>query len=255
MAERRMFSKKIIGSARFLRMPPSSRLLYYDLGMYADDDGVVEAFSVMRQTGATEDDLRVLVSKGFVTVLNEDLVSFIMDWSVNNSIRKDRYHASIYKDLVLQLTDGIPSDNQVATIGIPRLGKDSIGKDSTDNTNNNYSYNSDSKKSKKFIPPTVAEVSAYIAEKDYRIDAESFIDFYQSKGWKVGKEKMIDWKAAVRGWERRRKENAGENVRTNNRANDSQRRGASGAVGRSGTSPEIVGATVPRMGLRFEEEE
>lgn len=130
MAERRMFAKSIIGSARFLRMPPTSRLLYYDLGMYADDDGVVEAFSVMRQTGATEDDLRVLVSKGFVKVLNDDLVSYIMDWNINNSIRKDRYHPSLYKDLVLQLTDGIPSDNQVTTNGIPRLGKVSIGKDS-----------------------------------------------------------------------------------------------------------------------------
>ena len=129
MAERRMFAKSIIGSARFLRMPPTSRLLYYDLGMYADDDGVVEAFSVMRQTSATEDDLRVLVSKGFVKVLNDDLVSYIMDWNINNSIRKDRYHPSIYKDLVLQLTDGIPSDNQVTTDGIPRLGKDRLGKD------------------------------------------------------------------------------------------------------------------------------
>lgn len=79
MAERRMFSRAIIGSARFLRMPPSSRLLYYDLGMAADDDGVVEAFSVMRTTGATEDDLRVLASKDFVTVLNEDLVTYIRD--------------------------------------------------------------------------------------------------------------------------------------------------------------------------------
>ena len=111
MAERRMFAKSIIGSARFLRMPPTSRLLYYDLGMYADDDGVVEAFSVMRQTGSTEDDLRVLVTKGFVTVLNEDLVSLIADWNTNNFIRSDRYHPSIYKDLVLRLTDGIPTDN------------------------------------------------------------------------------------------------------------------------------------------------
>ena len=71
MAERRMFAKSVIGSARFLRMPSTSRLLYYDLGMQADDDGVVKAFSVMRTTGATEDDLRVLASKGFVSVLKE----------------------------------------------------------------------------------------------------------------------------------------------------------------------------------------
>lgn len=129
MAERRMFAKSIIGSARFLRMPSSSRLLYYDLGMYSDDDGIVEAFSVMRQTGATEDDLRVLISKGFIRVLNEDLVSLITDWKTNNFIRSDRYHPSIYKDLLLQITDGIPSDNQMATNGIPRLGKDRLDKD------------------------------------------------------------------------------------------------------------------------------
>ena len=190
MAERRMFAKSIIGSARFLRMPPSSRLLYYDLGMYADDDGIVEAFSVMRQTGATEDDLRVLVSKGFVRVLNDDLVSYIMDWSVNNSIRKDRYHPSIYKDLVLQLTDGIPTDNQLTTNGIPRLGKDSLGKDSLG-------------KRERFTPPTLSEVQNYIDEKGYHIDAEAFINFYESKGWMIGKNKMTSWKGAVGTWESR----------------------------------------------------
>ena len=124
MAERRMFSKSVIGSARFLRMPPSSRLLYYDLGMAADDDGVVEAFSVMRMTGAVEDDLKVLVSKGFITVLNEDLVAYIEDWSKNNQIRKDRYQPSIYQNLLVQ----IGAVNQLETVGQPdgnqRLNQD-----------------------------------------------------------------------------------------------------------------------------------
>lgn len=102
MASRRMFSKEIIGAARFLRMPSSCRLLYYDLGMQADDDGVVEAWSVMRMTGATEDDLRILVAKGFVRVLNEDLVTYIMDWKRNNLIKKDRYHPSLYQDLLVK---------------------------------------------------------------------------------------------------------------------------------------------------------
>lgn len=133
MAERRMFAKSVIGSARFLLMPATSRLLYYDLGMQADDDGVVEAFSVMRTTGAAEDDLRVLASKGFVTVLNDDLVTYITDWNRNNLIKKDRYHASIYKELLVQMNDGTslePSWNQAGTQMEPevRLGKDRIGK-------------------------------------------------------------------------------------------------------------------------------
>ena len=100
MARRRMFANAIITSAKFLRMPATSRLLYYDLGMAADDDGCVEAFSVMRMTGATEDDLRVLASKGFVKVLNTDLVSYILDWNTNNKIRKDRYIEGMYKHLI-----------------------------------------------------------------------------------------------------------------------------------------------------------
>ena len=107
MAEKRMFSNKVIGSGRFLRMPPTSRLLYYDLGMKADDDGIVEAYSVIREDGCTEDDLRVLVAKGFVRILNEDLVSQIMDWKTNNTIRADRYHESVYACL-------ISDDNQMS---------------------------------------------------------------------------------------------------------------------------------------------
>lgn len=133
-----MFSKSIIGAARFLRMPATSRLLYYDLGMQADDDGVVEAFSVMRLTGATEDDLRVLVTKGFVRVLNDDLVTLISDWSKNNLIKKDRYRQSIYKDLIIQLdtncqcgTNMEPTWNPSGTQLEPqdRLGQDSRGKE------------------------------------------------------------------------------------------------------------------------------
>lgn len=133
MAERRMFAKSVIGSARFLRMPPTSRLLYYDLGMTADDDGIVEAFTVIRTTGATEDDLRVLAAKGFVTVLNDDLVSYIRDWGTNNQIRKDRYHPSLYAELLVKIgsgaaeeTDGLPLGNQMETE--VRLGKVSLGK-------------------------------------------------------------------------------------------------------------------------------
>lgn len=51
---------------------------------------------------------------------------------------------------------------------------------------------------KKFVPPTLDEVKAYVKERDSVVDAEYFIDFYASKGWKVGRETMKDWKAAFR---------------------------------------------------------
>lgn len=62
----------------------------------------------------------------------------------------------------------------------------------------------------RFSPPSLDEVQAYIAERGSAVDAQQFIDFYASKGWMVGKNRMKDWKAAVRTWEKRRKEEAGE---------------------------------------------
>lgn len=139
MANRRMFSQKITSSARFLKMPVDSQTLYFHLGMNADDDGVVEAWSVLKSTGSPEDNLRVLVSKGFIKPLNDDLVSYILDWSEHNRIRPDRLQPSFYRELLMQIlpdvqlvtprtrTDllpaGRPVDNQwTAQV---RLGKDS----------------------------------------------------------------------------------------------------------------------------------
>lgn len=62
--------------------------------------------------------------------------------------------------------------------------------------------------SKRFVPPTPEEVSTYCRERNNGIDGSEFCDFYTSKGWKVGKNPMKDWKAAVRTWERSRKQNA-----------------------------------------------
>lgn len=58
-------------------------------------------------------------------------------------------------------------------------------------------------KEKKFFPPTVDEVAAYCQERNNGVDPQRFCDFYQTKGWMVGKNRMKDWKAAVRTWERR----------------------------------------------------
>lgn len=149
-----MFSKRIVESARFLKMPPSTQNLYFHLGLNADDDGVVEGYNVMMQTGATEDDLKLLVAKGFVTVLNDDLVTYINDWRENNRIRADRKVDSIYKNLLVKMIpdielqpsriradtkkkpgvkridNGRPLDNQRTTDGPHSLGQSRSGQDS-----------------------------------------------------------------------------------------------------------------------------
>lgn len=107
MGERRMISRKIVASARFLKMPAISQNLYFHLLSAADDDGVVEAYPIINMCKANEDDLRVLVGKEFVTVLNEDLVTYIEDWLEQNKIRVDRKVDSLYKDLLLQVKSGL----------------------------------------------------------------------------------------------------------------------------------------------------
>lgn len=62
---------------------------------------------------------------------------------------------------------------------------------------------SKSRTRKRFRPPTVEEVEAYCFERNNKVDAERFVDFYASNGWRVGKNPMKDWKAAVRTWEKR----------------------------------------------------
>ena len=75
----------------------------------------------------------------------------------------------------------------------------------TDNTNININNNNltDSNKKERFKKPSIDQIKSYCKDRNNNIDAEAFIDFYESKDWKIGKNKMKDWKAAVRTWERR----------------------------------------------------
>lgn len=61
----------------------------------------------------------------------------------------------------------------------------------------------DIKERRRFTPPSLQEVREYCLERKNKVDPEQFIDFYSSKGWKVGSQPMKDWKAAVRTWEKR----------------------------------------------------
>lgn len=70
-------------------------------------------------------------------------------------------------------------------------------------------------KRKRFIPPSLEEVTAYCKERNNSVNPESFIDFYASKGWYIGKNKMKDWKAAVRTWEKR-----SDNIASNQQVTD-----------------------------------
>jgi len=198
MAERRMFAKTIVLSDAFLDMPLSARCLYFTLGMLADDDGFINSpKSIIRQCGASDDDMRILLAKKFVIAF-ENGVIVIKHWRINNYLRNDRYRETVYVDEKNHLTidehgnyhaSGIPSVG-IPSNGIPRIGKDRLGKDSKE-------------KNRRFTPPTLTEVEQYCKERHNNVDAQRFIDYYTANGWVQGRGKPIkDWKACVRTWER-----------------------------------------------------
>lgn len=91
MANRRMFSMKIVDTDAFLDMPQSAQLLYFHLAMRADDDGFVASpKKIMRMLGSNDDDIKVLVSKKFVIPF-ESGVCVIKHWLIHNYIQTDRY--------------------------------------------------------------------------------------------------------------------------------------------------------------------
>lgn len=138
MGKRRMISKTVTQTHRFLCLPLEAQALYFHLIQNCDDDGVVEAFPIIRMIGASEDNLRLLEIRRFVRRLNDEMVYFVVDFHEQNTVRKDRYTPSIYKDLLEQnaenlITDsddttGKPLVNQTATTGKPNISKDNISK-------------------------------------------------------------------------------------------------------------------------------
>lgn len=141
MAERRMFAKTIVTSDAFLDMPLSARCLYFTLGMFADDDGFVNnPKSIMRQVGASQDDLNVLLLKRFILAFDSGVI-VIKHWRIHNYIQKDRYKESKYIEEKATLTidekgayteciqDVYKLDTQVR-VGKDRLVKDSLGEGS-----------------------------------------------------------------------------------------------------------------------------
>ena len=104
MAERRTFSKSVIWCDMFLEMSLSSQALYMHLNMSADDDGFVgNPKTILRMIGASEDDFKILVTKGFVIVFEQGII-VITHWKINNFIRKDRYKPTLYENEVQSLS-------------------------------------------------------------------------------------------------------------------------------------------------------
>lgn len=208
MAERRMFAKTIIDSDFFLEMPMSARLLYYDLGMRADDDGFVNSpKKIMKMCGNADNDLSILIAKKFIILFQTGII-VIKHWKLNNYLRADRYRQTSYLKEKSQLEEQANGtyrtiDTAVITClpdGIPVVdaGKDSIVKLSKGKN----SKGDKSKQNKDFTPPTIEEVNSYITEKELNVDGKKFLNYFTESGWVDSKgNKVKNWKLKILTWD------------------------------------------------------
>lgn len=113
MANKRMFTMKIVDSDSFLDMPLSTQCLYFHLNMRADDDGFIgNPKRICKLIGCNDDDLKLLIAKRFVLVFDNGVI-VIKHWRMHNTIQKDRYTPTTYCDELKQL--GI-KDNKSYTL-------------------------------------------------------------------------------------------------------------------------------------------
>lgn len=103
MANRRMFSLSVVDADKFLEMPATTQLLYFHLGMRADDDGFISSpRKILSFTNCTNDDLKVLISKGFIIPFESGII-VITHWKQHNYIPSDRYRKTIHTEERTQL--------------------------------------------------------------------------------------------------------------------------------------------------------
>ena len=220
MARKRMFRLDVLETDAFMDMPLTAQALYFHLNLRADDDGFIgNPNQIVRSIGASADDLKLLIAKRFVLTF-EDGVIVIKHWRLHNTLSMNRYKETNFLEdkAMLRIKDNkaytfdqnclLLDDANLVEIS-QRQTKDkqktNVDEQKTTPDKNSIGKNS-IEKNKRFIPPTIEDVKAYCSEKGYDIDPERFIDFYASKNWMIGKNKMSDWKAAARNWMRSSKD-------------------------------------------------
>lgn len=132
MAQKRMFSLSVVDTDKFLEMPISSRLLYYELGMRADDDGFVDDWKkILMFTGLKDDDMKLLIAKQFILPFESGVI-VIRHWRLNNYLQKDRIKPTIYQKELNQLELDNNNVYNLDTKCIHSIDKNSIDKNSID---------------------------------------------------------------------------------------------------------------------------
>lgn len=211
MARRRMFSLDIVDSDMFLDMPKTSQALYFNLGMRADDDGFIQnPKRLLKMLGTEEDDLKILIAKGFV-IRFETGVIVITHWKQNNYIAKDRYKETVHKiEKRLLNTDENntyfitqseciqPVYGSVYNLDTQdRLVKDRVVKDRVVVVEED-----------KYIPQ-LEEIKNYINNNNYTFDPEYFFNYYKTRNWNLGNKPINSFdqlKSIMDNWQKRERQ-------------------------------------------------
>lgn len=220
MADKRMFTKKIIDSDAFLDMPLSTQALYFHLNMRADDDGFINnPKKVARVVGASDDDLKLLVLKRFVIGFESGVI-VIKHWWMHNTLKSDRYHPTDYQEELSRL--GIKpnksyTDHPEALLPPAETGGDKLEPEwKQDGTSDiglglgiglgleEKKESSRKKKAPAFVPPTLDQVQAYCRERSSSVDPVKFFEYYEAGGWRDSKGNQVrNWKQKLITWERK----------------------------------------------------
>lgn len=138
-----MISKTVTQTQRFLQMPLESQALYFHLIQNSDDDGVVEAFPIVRMIGANEDNLKLLNAKNFIRPLNDEMVYFIIDFFEQNQIKSNQYKPSRYQSLLtnnetannLRFKEKFKVGSNVEQVLNPNISQDNISQENESQEN------------------------------------------------------------------------------------------------------------------------
>lgn len=199
MAQKRMFDRSIIETDNFLNISLNAKALYFLLGMEADDEGFISPKRVMRLYGGEAGDLKNLIDTGLVIPFKTGVV-VITDWNQNNWLDNRRIKPTQYqlekKMLIVNEQKRYLLSNGLATA---KTEEYSIEK------SRRVEKRIEKKREVAFAPPSLEELKKYCEERKNSVNPQNFLDFYSSKGWMIGKNRMKDWRAAVRTWEGREK--------------------------------------------------
>lgn len=179
-----------------LKLKGNELLVYAIIYGFSQEEGQVFSGSLQyladwtnsSRQGVTKN-LKSLVEKGYI-VKNDKYI---------NGVKFCEYYATQFNGVYNSVAQGV---QQSLTGGVQQSCTNNIDLNNIKNNINNNIKGT-------FQKPTLEEVKQYCLERKNNVDPENFIDYYESNGWLVGKNKMKDWKASVRTWERRNNSNVG----------------------------------------------